>query len=275
MLYYVSLSDSYPYSENESDQDSIIPEEYLGRLEQTEMLHFELKSVYRNRFLTRLQIAETDSVFVYFQVLDSIAAFVVSDLSLIAVLNPYYSSYYNEGITFYDYMIGFDFGTIQSGDFVVIGNQNPFQTGKLKPVLWKEVDPSMFPEQYNIVRDSGRLPNVEIGATFRAEVDNLIYYLQNTSKGEWTSARRVAVTNKFTKELVFQTILYTGESADFAPLNGLQTDNPNEQYQWAGQLFKDQPDVLYGLMFESFGCPSIYFMNQNYAPIYLACDNRH
>ncbi|MDP4663502.1 MAG: hypothetical protein NWS74_07545 [Salibacteraceae bacterium] len=275
MLYYVSLSDSYPYSENESDQDSIIPDEYLGDLENTEMLHFELKSEYRKRFMSQLKIAESDSVFVYFQQQDSVAAFAVSDWSLMAMINMYYSNY-DGPVTFYDYVIGFDFSTIQNGDFVVIGTQNPFQTGKLKPVLWQETQTDQFPANTKLEPEYHNVQPMEVGKTYVSTSDNYTYYVQALIHEGRFIGRKLAVVHTFRKDIVLDYFLMDGESASSAPLNGIQTDSSiSEFYQFAGELFIGKPPVIYGFQFESFGCPAIYFLNQNSRPIQTLCDNRH
>jgi len=275
MLYYVSLSDSYSYSENETEQDAIIPDEYLGDLENTEMLHFELKSEYRKRFLSRLQIAESDSVFVYFQIQDSVASYAVSDLSLMAVINMYYSD--SDGpVTFQDYMIGFDFGNLQSGDFVVISNQNPFQTGKLNPLLWQETQADQFPGNTKLEPEYHHVQPTETGKTYISTSDNYTYYVQELLHEGRLIGRKLAVVHTFRKDIVLDHFLMDGESASSAPLNGIQTNtNLAEFYQFAGELFIGKPPVIYGFQFESFGCPAIYFLNQNTQPIQTLCDNRH
>jgi hypothetical protein len=275
MLYYVSLSDSYPYSENETEQDSIIPDEYLGEVELPEMFHFELKSENRKRFLSRLQIAETDSVFVYFQIQDSVASFAVSDLNILAIINPYYSNH-DWPVNFYDYVIGFDFSTIQSGDFVVIGTQNPFQTGKLKPVLWQETQTDQFPANTKLEPEHSNVQPMEAGKTYIASSENYTYYLQDLMHQGQFIGRKLCVVHTFRKDIVLDYFLMDGESASSAPLNGIQTDaSISEFYQFAGELFIGKPPVIYGFQFESFGCPAIYFLNQNSLPIQTLCDNRH
>ncbi|MCA1751402.1 MAG: hypothetical protein LC670_06345, partial [Flavobacteriales bacterium] len=66
-------------------------------------------------------------------------------------------------------------------------------------------------------------------------------------------------------ERMFQTTYYSGESRSFAPL-----DN-----QWTGKLFKNQPQVIFGFSYHSFGCPRITFLHPDKEKININCDNRH
>lgn len=269
---FISMSDYVRVIEH--PDSTLIPSKYIGLSGQEAKKRVELVDEFRTRFFERANLTENDSLFVYNYASDEIFRFALKELKVVGFVNHYWGGN-DHNIREYEYQIGFEVSDQKIGGFAFFGSNNPFVKGKIKPIQWKAVEPSEFPSQYSYKRDLGRMPKAGVGATYVGEFRNLIYYLQNTSEEEWTSARRVAVINKYTKELVFQTMLYAGESADFAPLNGIQTMDFDDKIQWAGQLFKNQPDVIFGLMWQSFGCPSIYVMNQNFHRIYIGCDNRH
>jgi hypothetical protein len=269
---FISMSDFVHVIEH--PDSALIPIEYIGLSGNEVQERVELIGEFRNLFFKRAHLTEHDSLFIYNCKTDNLTSFALKELSVVGFVTNYWGSNDNN-IREYEYQIGFEVEGQQVGGFAYFGSKNPFAQGKMQALTWEEIASDLFPSEYNFKRDVGRLPKVENGPTFKGEVGNLVYYLQNTAKSEWASARRLAVMNKHTKELVFQSMLYTGESADFAPLNGIQTEEKDAYVQWAGQLFKNQPDVIFGFMWQSFGCPAIYIMNQNFDAIYIGCDNRH
>ncbi len=45
--------------------------------------------------------------------------------------------------------------------------------------------------------------------------------------------------------------------------------------QWTGKLFKDYPPVLFGFVWQSFGCDNIDIIQLPLTTIPILCDNRH
>ncbi|MHA7057684.1 hypothetical protein ACWGOQ_0010725 [Aquimarina sp. M1] len=45
--------------------------------------------------------------------------------------------------------------------------------------------------------------------------------------------------------------------------------------QMTGKLFNDKPPVFFGLLYHSFGCSKIYFLDKERGFIRLRYDNRH
>ena len=77
------------------------------------------------------------------------------------------------------------------------------------------------------------------------------------------------------KEVVFDGVFSDSEGASPAPLS-FKGEKPNDQLlQWTGQLFKDQPPVMFGFMYVSFGCPWIDFLDGSMRNLSFSCDNRH
>lgn len=102
---FVTLSDMFPYSQN--PDSFVVADEYLGNVEfDADNVH-ELNEPFRSRFLERINIQETDSIFVYSFMLDQSYSFCVKDIPLMAHLSPYGPDL---PITTDQYMIGFEFG---------------------------------------------------------------------------------------------------------------------------------------------------------------------
>ncbi len=64
-------------------------------------------------------------------------------------------------------------------NFVCLGNQNLFVTGKIKQLLWKKVDDSAFPSNAKpfIRKDHEKYPMITRD-TFKFETEDLIYFVQ-------------------------------------------------------------------------------------------------
>jgi hypothetical protein len=79
---FVVLSDGFPY--NDFKEKNIIAPENLGEFEYSNDNYHELRSVYRERFLSGLKIKETDFLFVNNLNKNKINSFKVKDLKLTA-----------------------------------------------------------------------------------------------------------------------------------------------------------------------------------------------
>jgi hypothetical protein len=187
----VSLSLEYPF--NTHPDSLVISERYLGVTEHNYEADnfYHLKTIYRNRFLDRLHIKETDQLFLYHLFLDTVYTFNVSDLSLVALFDYYGPS---TPVSDNDYMIGFELNLKQlfskkTGKFnthvlVSIGTENPFQIGQVKPINWTITEDQYFPRN----KSEANLSDYHIAnsthVTYKYEQDSLIYYVQTYLNAE-------------------------------------------------------------------------------------------
>ena len=86
-------------------------------------------------------------------------------------------------------------------------------------------------------------------------------------------ARRLLVVDSKTKEIIIDKLYSSSEGTSPTPLNYEEGDDVVNQ--WTGKLFKNKPQVIFGFLYESFGCPGISIIDKSNEEIYLQCDNRH
>lgn len=248
-----------------------------------------LKDFFRKQVLKKVNISETDSVFVYDYFHDQLWSFKVKDLKLIAILNVY-ENWFGEGEKLlggpfpdYYYQISFDFTSeinlpIDSlyNSFVCINKTNPFITSKIKPMVWKEVHFKQYPEGEAIKTRCPEPIKDYYGKSFQSEYDDYMINIQRIHRDLNSDyfKQRLWITIKNSSKIIFETTILGGEGSSFAPLNGVEYDYFHK-LQYIGPLFKDQGPVMFGLQFVSFGCPSIYLFNSTIYEIGIACDNRH
>lgn len=261
---FISLTDSYPWSEN--NDSLVVSEEYLGN-EEIKNFHI-LNKKYRDRFLNRIKVKETDKVFIYNYHLDSIYTFQVKDLPLLAQITIYGA---DPPIKQEDYLIGFDLQNIlpmknvkgYSDALVYVGDENPFDKGKMKPIIWKKIDANLFPKE----AESKRISTSKINKLYIFQMNNMDYYLANNN--------HLVILESKTKKMILDEIFTEGESASLAPLSFADNKNENSREQWTGVLFKNKPPVFLGFLYESFGCTGIDFIENPRSRIYISCDCRH
>ena len=213
-----------------------------------------------------MKIKKTDKVFIYNYRLDTIITFFVNDLPLLAHITQYGA---DPPISPEDYLIGFDLqDVLPIKDFtdyydalVYVGSENPFQTGKIKPILWKKIDASQFPKEVKNKVIS------KINKLYKFQQNNLDYYLVNEEQ--------LIIIEANTKKIISETIFEENESASRAPLSFTNKKNENSNEQWTGHLFKNKSPVFFGFLYESFGCTSINFIENPANGIYIRCDSRH
>ncbi len=137
---FTSLSDIYPLSSEDSDTLALPDIEEKG-IDAAQ--YFTLDGKYRERFLSKTNISETDSVFVYDYSKNKLASFLVKNLKVAALINIYeiesdwpYPRYY--------YMIGFEIDKRKIKEFsdeyysdvlIYVGKENPFAREKLTPII--------------------------------------------------------------------------------------------------------------------------------------------
>lgn len=230
----------------------------------------------RKRFLKTVSITEEETIFVYEMETDVVHTYKVKDLPIIACPNIYgYDEQYGES----DYEFGFDLGKldISYDNFVYIGKKNPFQTGKIKSILWKEIDTKEFPKKFNIniVDEDIRswFNGYTIERSFKFTHNNLTYYIQNLEKDEEVSYRYALVFKG--EKLIYEDVYMSSEGTYLIPLNIENEKSQYEAYQFTGEIFKGKPPIIFGFESHSFGCPSIYFADNTEPSIGILCDNRH
>lgn len=261
---FISLTDTFPYSDH---QDSIvIAANYLGNNTTPEFHVLDKK--HRARFLSISKIKEADKVYIYNYVLDTIYVFPVKELPVMAHITVYGADY---PVSQFDYLIGFDLETVLPinelqnyyDSFVYIGTENPFQTNKIKPIIWKKMQPKQFPTVTKIKS----LSNLKITSLFHFSMETMDYYLVNKN--------HLLILESNTKKVLTDTIFVAGESTSLAQLTFENSINENSPEQYTGMLFKNRPPVYFGFTYESFGCSSINFIGKPKKEIYVLCDNRH
>ncbi len=233
----------------------------------------------RKKFLEKTKISELDNIYIYGIGSDTIKTYSIKDLQAIACINIYFSGDNYEKSEF-DYEFGFDLGKhYNAGDnLVFIGKKNPFQTGKLKAMLWEKIETKNFPKTFNaeIINNDRRrwFTGFEPAESYKFSTENLDYYIQNLAKDGVFKHRYMLVINPKTGTIIFENVQIDSESAYLVPL---RTKNTTERYesQWTGELFKNKPTVLFGFLSYSFGCSSITVLDKTEPSIPILCDNRH
>lgn len=273
---FVSLSDSYTL--NEHPDTSAVPD--VSAMNPMAARYFRLENVYRERFLTGVNLSEKDSVFINDYAKGKLHAIAVHEVPVLAVLNQY-ADEDEYPYTQEDYMIGFEVppGKLQglsenyANTFVATGKENPFAQGKLQPLQWKVITPAEFP--IIVFKDSASTRDMKMGNAYQAENESFRFYIQEYLKNDELFARRLLVFNASEKEPLRKAFYFNTESTGHAPLNNVNSENDPGMYQWTGNLFKNKPPVLFGFLFHTFGCPEISFLHKRERDLYIRCDNRH
>lgn len=265
---FINVSDSY--FPNSQESPALFEEsDYKDTI--------RLNAEQRILFLKTIHFSESDHIFIYDIKKDLVKTFKVQDFPLIACVNVYAAGASHE----YDYEFGFDLGKKFKTDrkMVYIGKENPFQTGKLKSIQWKKIDPKEFPLKFDLqlidIELVETMQNIIPNETYIFAQDNLLYYLQNLEKNGIEVIRYLVVLNSETKDLVSQKIYMETEGTYLTPLNTEIKTSPHFKGQWTGQLFKNQPAVIFGFMGHSFGCPYLDVLSSTKPAIPILCDNRH
>lgn len=272
---FVSLSEIYPLSEH---PDSLaISDKYLGSKKVVD--NHTLDKKYSTRFLKSTGISETDNLYIYCYSLDTVITYQVKDLPVMAHLSPY--TQVDQMISQYDYMIGFDLGkkllslghNYYYNSFIYVGEENPFVTDNIQPMIWEKTDNKSFPA-VNLSNETFiNLRSYDSNETYKFTAFDLNYYARiYISKDHGARAMHLVVKTNENK-IVLNEVLFEGESASLSPLSYVGKKNTPEQ--WTGKIFKDKPPVLFGFVYESFDCPGIYVTGKHNGYIRIRCDNRH
>ncbi|MBW9232354.1 hypothetical protein JQK62_08315 [Leptospira santarosai] len=293
---FVSLSDKYPVY----DYPDWFAIPKLKNRKKKDLQYLILGRKYRTRFLSKTKISENDTVFIYDYSTETIATFPVKNLNAVACLSPYMSDMddappYSQQ----DYMIGFEIEKKLLKNFknksfeyenslIYIGKQNPFQKGRIKSILWKNIDPKKLSTFKIKVKYATKLSGYSFGKAYQFDSAPLRYYLQDLFKyddpdrpafeRDKPKCRRLLVINTKTKEIIVEKFYCaTSERAALTPLKVVGNVDKYwyERYQWTGEIFKDRPPVIFGFLYVGVGCPSIDFLEQSESYVLINCDNRH
>jgi hypothetical protein len=267
---FVSLGLDYPFV---AHPDSlVIADGYLGAMDydySTDNYH-PVEAVYRKRFLSRLKIKESDNIYLYHLLLDTVYSFNVKDLKLVAFFDGYGASL---PVSDNDYMIGFEIGNealfsrnagrFSKHVFVNIGTKDPFQTGQVKPIKWKKSKNLNFPRPKNEAELRENVLANSTNLTYKYEQAHLGYYLQSYLDsegcllGQW-----LIVIDRVNKTEVYNKFMRGSEGMRLLETNSVNSDYDEHNYQFTGRLFKDQPPIIYNFYYHRFGCDIIHFVEK-------------
>ncbi|MFB9077641.1 oxidoreductase [Flavobacterium procerum] len=274
---FVSLSDIYPLDGTDSDS-LVLPDP--KKIEKKASQYFTFDKSYRERFLSKTGISESDSIFIYDYAKNKLIALPIKNLKTAAWINGYASEEdwpYNR----YDYMIGFEISNkylsglsdYYTDVLVYAGKENPFVRGQLKPIQWKKTTANSFPSKTMTKKGKEYVKDLKTGETHSYTANGYDYFLQDyLDERKFVAARRLLVIDSKTKEAYIEKFYGRGEGTSVSPLNH---EAENGVIQWTGILFKNKPLVVFGFQYESFGCPGISFIDKSNEDVYLQCDNRH
>jgi hypothetical protein len=267
---FISVSDIYTdpqpiQKEALSNQKNVSPEQ---------LQYIELDSKHRSKILNGLHLTENDSLYLYNYQFNKLEKLPLNKLKAVAYLDFY--SMEGEEVDGTSYMVGFQIEAHKEPDIrnkyenavAYFGNKNPFIENKMKPVQWKKASVDISKKYFT----SSKLTP---GDTYQAKYEDLTYYLQDYLQDEMVQERKLVVVNDRNEKTFAKTMTTAGsDGAEFYPLNGISNDESNTS-QWTGYLFKGKPPVIFGFMAQSFGCPSITFLDKNQKDFTINCDNRH
>ncbi|MBL0736581.1 oxidoreductase [Flavobacterium sp. GN10] len=274
---FVSLSDIYPVTD-EKDTLVLPNIEKMGKYDSQ---YFTFVKNYRKRFLSKTNISETDSLFIYDYAKNKQVSFAVKNLKTAAMLNGY-SSEEDWPYDNYDFMIGFEINKKHLNGFseyyrdalVYVGKENPFSQEHLKPISWKKIAKKDYPSKPLKNDDRTLLKNTLTGNTYFFKTESYEYFLQDyLDSNKIIYGRRLLVVNSKTKDVIIEKLFSQSEGTSPSPLNYENGENSIDQ--WTGKLFKNKPEVVFGFEYVSFGCPSISVIDKSNEEINIQCDNRH
>jgi hypothetical protein len=266
---FISVSDIYK-------GEQPIPADIMKNQKQMtyeERQHFELDAPSRKKLLDGIHLTEKDSLYIYEYGTNKLQRIPVSQLKAVAYLSPYSD---DEDLNPDSYMMGFQVAAHQkttdydryNNAIAYFGNKNPFIENKMKAVKWQKANTDISKKYFGHSK-------LAQGKTYQAQYENLTYYLQDyLEEGNITERKLVAINDRKEKiaEKVFS--LAGSDGGEFLPLYGIDADEANI-FQYTGYLFKGKPPVIFGFLAQSFGCPSISFLDKTEKDFPINCDNRH
>ncbi|MBO9694273.1 hypothetical protein [Chryseobacterium sp.] len=266
---FISVSDIYKGVQP-------VPESIIKKHKQMtyeELQHFELDASSRKKLLNGIHLTENDSLYIYEYWSNKLQRMPVSQLKAVAYLSPYSDS---EDLDPDSYMMGFQVATHQKtteydryiNAIAYFGNKNPFVANKMKAVKWQKAGTDVSKKYFSHSK-------LTQGNIYQAKYENMTYYLQDYLEEGNTVERRLAVINDHQEKIAEKTFsLAESDGGEFLPLYGIDADEANI-FQYTGYLFKGKPPVIFGFIAQSFGCPSISFLDKKEKDFPINCDNRH
>ncbi|WP_426478003.1 hypothetical protein ACP3T3_00510 [Chryseobacterium sp. CBSDS_008] len=266
---FISVSDVYK-------GEQPIPADIMKNQKQMtyeERQHFELDAPGRKKLLDGIYLTEKDSLYIYEYGTNKLQRMPVSQLKAVAYLSPYSD---DEDLDPNSYMMGFQVATHQkttdydryNNAIAYFGNKNPFVENKMKAVKWQKAGTAISKKYFS-------QSTFTQGKTYQAQYENMTYYLQDYLEEGNTVERRLVIINDHNEKIAEKTFSLAGsDGGEFLPLYGIDADEANI-FQWTGYLFKGKPPVIFGFLAQSFGCPSISFLDKNEKDFPINCDNRH
>lgn len=227
-----------------------------------------------SKVLKALDIKLSDSVFIYDLELNKVKVFKVKNhLPLLTFQGPYDSEYY-VGFEINKKMLSMKDVYQDHNYLVYVGKTNPFNTKEMTKILWEKTTNDSFP--MGIFNEKLNLENSEIKKESyqfsNKKLDYYLYYLllkNDVESQHYEPINFIQVKQKDGK-IVFELFRRSSESASVSPFSE-ESNN-----QWAGKLFKGMSPIYYNSSPAfSFGCPSIYLMDNLDKHISLLCNNRH
>lgn len=267
---FISVSDMY------QDSITVLPEIILNQknISFSELKRIELPAKYRDKMLKATGFKESDTLYIFNYASGFMEKSVVRDLNAVAHLNNYTGE--GDEISDHYYMLGFELKEpINTEDelektyhtLAYIGAENPFVGKPLTKMVWSKVPASQLSEK------NAENLNLKLEQTYKYDDGEFFYFVQDWKGDEYVVKRNLIVKNR-KNEVVLATNFENSEGSSVTPLNGID-DEEYTDYQWTGHLFKNKPKVVFDFVYHSFGCPQITFINKNYAPLNINCDNRH
>lgn len=238
-----------------------------------ERQHFELDTPSRKKLLNGIHLTENDSLFIYEYGSNKLQKMPISQLKAVAYLSPYTDS---EDLDPDSYMMGFQVATHQktteydrfNNAIAYFGNKNPFVENKMKAMKWQKAGADISKKYFTHSK-------LVQGKTYQSQYENLTYYLQDYLEEGNIVDRKLVVINDRKEKIAEKTFSLAGsDGGEFLPLYGIDADEANI-FQYTGHLFKGKPPVIFGFLVQSFGCPSISFLDKKEKDFPINCDNRH
>ncbi len=223
----------------------------------------------REDFLRAARVKDTDKLHIYSMFLDSVLTFEPTELALIKQTHAHW------GVD-----IGFKLTAVnleKMGDFywnafAYIGPSNPFQTGTIHPMVWKQTEKAVFPKNVEIPSQTPSIVQLSAGEVFECVTEDYTYLVQDLidSTSSRIRGRHLVVFESESDTLIFNKVFFNTESKSLTPLTG-----EGENIQWTGQPFQHKPLMVYGFVWVSFGCPAIDFIGLENQSVEILCNNRH
>ena len=266
---FVSLTDSYEFED--TPEETVIAEEYLGEgISPYPNYHF-LSKLHRDRFLKHNSFTSSDTIYIYDFNRDSVWVFPLDSIPLIGIVSPYVDVPNDP----YDYMLGLKIPASEDWPsyaryLVAIEEGNPFNTGRLKQLTLtqaEKVDVALIDRRSRV---NLRLYKLKPDFLLTSVHDKFNYSLLVFKHQEGYNAALMHIVDEENASIALNALFMDSESGYLY--------FPNEDQDvdiWSGKLLKNFPAVLTDLKSYTFGCEALLLLDgaDSYLPI--LCDNRH